>query len=675
MLDAFRKPRNSRRAGLSAALIACGSVLLLQGQLRRDAEQTDRSSHASVEQLGSLLRDVADYGHFDALPGLVRGWVRTEPAVLQVTVLAADGRPLASAERPVPGELRRVYQASVDTADAGRVQLTVVLDGAVEAARRAAMSRKAAGEAVLLALFIWVVIVLASAQRSAARRYRVLLATNRLLLTGETEADLLKKICDVAVSEGGFVLAWIGLVQGGLPMTTAAASGPGQGYLEGLELSDDEALEQGRGPAGRAIRSRQAVFCNDFESDPTVAPWAKKAHAHGIRSSVALPLRHDGQLLGLLSLYSAERGAFSPAEIALVEQMAVDISLGVEYLRRGAELSSGLDRLRQIETTVHAGSFRFTLPEGSLWCSDGAASLLGRAPGSSVLGSADGSDAGADPAASLHELIAAATSSGEIEYDLPIAGPADQMRWLRVVGVVERSTDGRVEVRGLVQDVSERKSLEVAITHVADAERQQIASELHDNLGQVLTGTSLLVRTLENRATAEGGPLRIDLQQVGQFLQQALRICRTLAHSSMPDLVHGLGAALAELARQTTATGVACDARVAPAANALHGEQAIALYRIAQEAVTNALKHGSPSHIVIELRESGNLIELLVTDDGTGMPPRSDSPAAGLGQRTMRYRAARAGGTIAFRSSPDGGVTVHVRVRRVTHFGSPQTVP
>jgi signal transduction histidine kinase len=266
----------------------------------------------------------------------------------------------------------------------------------------------------------------------------------------------------------------------------------------------------------------------------------------------------------------------------------------------------------------------------------------------------------ADPASALWDL--GSGGSGGIEFDVPLVGDGGPVRWLRVTGAAEPFAGGGAEIRGLVQDVSERKSLEIGITRVADAERQRIATELHDNLGQVLTGTSLLVTTLETRARAVDAALHADVRQIGELLQRALRVCRTLAHGSMPDLVHGLGAALEDLARQTQATGIACASNVAPDARGLHGEQAIELYRIAQEAVTNALKHAGCRRITIDLRMHGQLLELAVADDGTGLqsdPADSD----GLGHRTMRYRAARAGGTITFATGPEGGLAVQVRVR------------
>ena len=244
---------------------------------------------------------------------------------------------------------------------------------------------------------------------------------------------------------------------------------------------------------------------------------------------------------------------------------------------------------------------------------------------------------------------------------MPLAPGGEPLRWLRVTGAVEMLAGGATEIRGLVQDVSERKSLEIGITRATDSERQRIASELHDNLGQILTGTSLLVTTLDARAAALDAALGADVREVSKLLHRALKVCRSLAHGSVPDLVHGLGVALDDLARQTSVAGIECEASIAPVARALHGGQAIELYRITQEAVTNALKHAGCTRITIDLRMRGRLLDLTIADDGDGLQPGADG-SGGLGHRTMRYRAARAGGTILFGPGPAGGLAVRVRV-------------
>jgi signal transduction histidine kinase len=660
LIEALRRPRLARRiAAVTLVIVAIVATALYAGLGVQSAEHA-RRTRASLKQLSGLLQDIAGPGVPAAIPALVRGWLHTEVGVVRVTVHDPQGHLLADVEHePVP-ELETSYRTMVVLASGDVLRVDVVMDDTTAIAARRDLIRRVVVEGIVICLVGWALLVFAEARRAAVRRYRVLVATGRLLLSGTSELDLLRRLCELAAGEAGYALAWIGLARPDGQITPVASAGHALAYLDGLRLSMDPESQLGQGIGGRALRARATAFCNDFARDPAMAPWAAAARTHGIRASIGVPLVHGDACLGLLSLYSGEVGFFTAAEVGLAEQMAADISLGIDYLRRGASLAETIDRLARIERQIHAGSFRFRLPEGTLWCSDGAGRLFGRPTGTSVVEPPAEGALDADPATALYDLTVA-TTAGDIEFDVPLAPGGEPLRWLRVTGAVEMVPGGATEIRGLVQDVSERKSLEIGIARATDSERQRIASELHDNLGQILTGTSLLVTTLGVRAAALDAALSAEVRQVSELLHKALKVCRSLAHGSVPDLVHGLGVALDELARQTSATGIACEASIAPVARALHGGQAIELYRITQEAVTNALKHAGCTHITIDLQMRGRLLDLTIGDDGDGMQPGADS-SGGLGHRTMRYRAARAGGTILFGPGPGGGLAVRVRV-------------
>ena len=648
-----------RIVAFTAAVVLAVATALYLG-LRTQAIEQARLTQDSLTQLSGLLRDIAGPGVPAAIPALVRGWLHTEAGVVRVTVRDPEGHLLADVEHEPAPEIRAAHRMTVVLASGDVLRVDVIMDATAAAAARRDLIREAVLEGTVLCLVVWALLLFADARRAAVRRYRVLLATSRLLLAGTSELDLLRRLCELAAGEAGYALAWIGLARPDGEIEPVASAGRALAYLDGLRMSIDPASPFGHGVGGRALRARSTTLCNNLARDKSMAPWANLAQANGIRSSIAVPLVHGDECLGLLSLYSGEARFFSAAEVGLAEQVAADIALRIDYLRRGARLAETIERLGRVEQQIRAGSFRFRLPEGTLWCSDGAARLLGRPSGTSIVESAAEGGTDADPATALYDLTAA-TAAGDIEFDVPLAPGGEPLRWLRVTGAVEMLAGGATEIRGLVQDVSDRKSLEIGIARATDSERQRIASELHDNLGQILTGTSLLVTTLDARAAALDPALGADVREVSKLLHRALKVCRSLAHGSVPDLVHGLGAALDDLARQTSATGIVCEASIAPLARALHGGQAIELYRITQEAVTNALKHADCTRITIDLRMRGRLLDLTIADDGDGLQPGADT-SGGLGHRTMRYRAARAGGTILFGPGPAGGLVVRVRV-------------
>lgn len=652
-------------AAIAAVLQVGGSVYLSREEWRNELAAAQTAADEDVNRLSALLRGALQLGRYEDLGPLLQSWGRTEPALALVRVEAANGLVLGEFARPELRGQQLTHVGSIPYGYRGDAHLTVVTDMTAAEARRARFATELALADVMIGAAIIVVSVLLVAVRNSARRYRTLLAANQLLLGGASGPELLKDVCAVAVREGAFRLAWIGLIDRDVFIHPTAAAGPALAYLEGLQVSSDANLAEGRGPVGIALRSGKTCVVNDFLRDPASAPWAERARRFGIRSSISLLLSLNGRQLGVLSLYSGERGHFDKAEIALVEQLAADISHGLEHLRRGAELEQSLTQLRQIESTVRAGAFGFTLPGRTMWCSAGAATLLGRPEGTQQVADAETTADGRDPAADLLDLAAAAANNAaEFEFDLPVVVRGASVRWLRVGGVRSRSGEGTLEVRGMLQDISERKSLEVELTRAADLERQRLASELHDNLGQVLTGASLIVTAAERHVPPGADALRADITRAGELLRDSLNLCRTLAHDMAPFLAGGLGASIENLAARTTTDGVTCLAAITPAARAMAGEQALELYRITQEAVTNALKHGRCTHIWIEVAVRGHLLELSVRDDGIGFGGADADGLAGLGQRTMRYRAARAGGTILFRDEPGGGATVLVRVRR-----------
>jgi signal transduction histidine kinase len=257
----------------------------------------------------------------------------------------------------------------------------------------------------------------------------------------------------------------------------------------------------------------------------------------------------------------------------------------------------------------------------------------------------------------------AAQAGNPIDIDLPLrVGPLAR-RWIRLFGVPKRRDDGKTEISCTLQDISERKRLEAEVMAAADTERRRLASELHDNLGQILYGTSLLLAAIAREAKASESALSDKIDQTTSAMNEAMQVCRTLAHGAAPIVDGGLSAALRELATRTAVTGVRCIAVTSDAVNAvIPGAPALELYRIAQEAVTNALKHAQCRSIEIQLALRATAVELLIHDDGAGLELRGAGGEEGIGLRTMRYRAARAGGTLELRSSRGHGTIVRVLV-------------
>ncbi len=188
------------------------------------------------------------------------------------------------------------------------------------------------------------------------RLYAVLSETGKAIIHAVDRNTLFEDVCRVAVEHGGFLLAWIGVVNRETGLVEPVASHGKTGYLRGIRISAGEEPD-GRGPTGLAISNGNHYICNDFHSDPCTKPWHKRALAGGIRSSAAIALKLNGRAIGALTIYAGEKNFFKWQFIHLLQQMAADISFALDNMereerRRKTELALRLEtaeRLRTVE--------------------------------------------------------------------------------------------------------------------------------------------------------------------------------------------------------------------------------------------------------------------------------------------------------------------------------------
>lgn len=210
----------------------------------------------------------------------------------------------------------------------------------------------------------------------------------------------------------------------------------------------------------------------------------------------------------------------------------------------------------------------------------------------------------------------------------------------------------------LVRDITERRALEQAVANAAEQERARIARELHDGLGQQLGGLLFLMNGLYRDLQAAFAPQAETVAQLRDELSTAINQARDLSHElyAVPPQPDGLMQALDNLAeRVSNSHGIASE--FASDTVLVHDPTVAShLYRVAQEAVHNALKHSHATRIWIELTQQSDSVELRVRDNGIGFSPESDS--RGLGLRTMEQRARLMGGRLRVQAQRGAGVEV-----------------
>ena len=191
-----------------------------------------------------------------------------------------------------------------------------------------------------------------------------------------------------------------------------------------------------------------------------------------------------------------------------------------------------------------------------------------------------------------------------------------------------------------------------------EGERLRVARELHDGVGQSLTGLLLQV---EHAAAAPPDERDARLEEVRASARAALEDVRGIAQQLRPQVLDDLGLHAALVALCTAFardTGIPVRRGLAPGDLDLDAEAELTVYRIAQESLTNVARHAGASSVEVVLEPVGSAVRLLVQDDGRGLGDQA--PRAGGGIRGMRERALLVGGTLRLSSPPDGGTMVQL---------------
>jgi PAS domain S-box-containing protein len=219
----------------------------------------------------------------------------------------------------------------------------------------------------------------------------------------------------------------------------------------------------------------------------------------------------------------------------------------------------------------------------------------------------------------------------------------------------------------VVEDVTQRRELEREIIDIANREQRRIGNDLHDGLGQELTGVALMLRGLVGRLRKEGSPSVADAEEIVALVNNTIESARSLARGLSPVSVErgGLPSALRALAtrmREIYGTQLRFRSKIWPQLT-LDSSASNHIYRIAQEAVNNAIKHGHAREVIIDLHVTGESVTLIVSDNGTGLPPGANL-SSGMGLKIMRYRATMLGGEVRTENRPEGGTRIILSCRQ-----------
>jgi signal transduction histidine kinase len=225
--------------------------------------------------------------------------------------------------------------------------------------------------------------------------------------------------------------------------------------------------------------------------------------------------------------------------------------------------------------------------------------------------------------------------------------------------VEERTVDLHEANLQLKHVLQERQRLENELLEIAENERRRIGFDLHDDLGQKLTGVSMMIKGLEQQLSAQNHPLAADAGRVSGLVEELTQRAHDFADQFIALNAEGsdLPSVLEQLAANVKRMfGIACDCRIDATIPALSEQVIMHLYKISQEAMSNAIKHGKAKRVSIGLSNGGQTLRLTIENDGAPFSPTASKHRLGL--RIMRYRANSIGATLEIKALEKAGTAV-----------------
>lgn len=254
----------------------------------------------------------------------------------------------------------------------------------------------------------------------------------------------------------------------------------------------------------------------------------------------------------------------------------------------------------------------------------------------------------------------------QLEFETEIGYPSGPKFVHVVITPDEEESGGIAGWFASITDITEQKALEREVVRAAEAEQQRVGSELHEGICQELIAAGFTAKGLQRRLEKDGSALASTMEALTMSISQTAAYARQLAHGMNPvvNVPDGLEHALKQFAIGT-AERHQIDCRLKCKSPVMIHDPVIntQLFRIAQEAVHNAIKHSKATRIDVALTETDSDICLVVTDNGCSLPVGEDS-SAGFGLRRMRYRAGLIHGYLSIQNRKGGGTEIICQVAK-----------
>jgi PAS domain S-box-containing protein len=512
----------------------------------------------------------------------------------------------------------------------------------------------------------------------ANRLYFFISHINQMIVRTRDEATLFKEACQIAVSEGKFRMAWIGMIDEKtnrvIPLMHA---GDDSGYPSFI----NQALVQDKYNEADLITNQldreKYIVCNDIEKDSRLAHCKEEALGRGYRSFMSLPIKISGKTVGLFSFYADTKDFFDAAEMALLEEATSDISFALEVFEKeklrskaAAEIKIAVERYDILAQATSDTIWDWNIANNTMLYNEGITKMFGY-KASEVENVVDwwNEKLHPDDFKKVTELVEDVFEKGlqkfQVNYRFRCADNTYKHIFDRAY--VQFDDNGNpCRMIGAMQDITYQVDEEIrtskAIIDAQEQERNFIGGELHDNVNQILAGSVLALSMVKEKNT--------DTRQSFEFIQMgkghimnAIEELRKLSHKLAPASFDdsSLKDAFEELLQTFNVNNqFNIKLNFDEKCNAVDGDIQINLYRILQEQIKNIVKYAAATEIEITIKRSGELVQLRVVDNGKGF--NTKTAKKGIGLSNIKKRAESFSGKFILRSSPGKGCEIMVEI-------------
>jgi PAS domain S-box-containing protein len=521
------------------------------------------------------------------------------------------------------------------------------------------------------------------------RLYHFTSRINHLMAHLSSEQSVYEEVCKIAVEIGEFKMAWVGIIDQHRYVHAVAFAGAEDGYLSKItpiNVSPDAA----EGPCARVVRTNAYVHCNEIASDPLMGQWAKDAIRRGYRSSILLPIRKFDEVIGSFNLYSGEVNAFDENEIKLLQEATDDISFTVENIERGRMLDKAAQQMRTEK--ILTDSMINSLP-GIFYLYDRAGKFVRWNKNFEIV-----SGYTSDEIPNMHpidffhesekmllkERIERVFDDGYADVTADFF-TKEKKRIPYFFNGRKINFDAKDYLIGMGIDISERVTAEKQLMERADEvsklteylqnvreeERTNIAREIHDVLGQQLTGLKIDSAWIRKRIESDAAAAD-RVTEMMALIDDTIKTVRRLSSELRPGILDDLGLVAAlewQSADFEKRTGIKTVFRSTDSDIELGEKTSTNIFRVYQESLTNVARHAQASEVLTSLALQNDSIVLTIQDNGIGFNPDDSKHRKSLGLIGMRERARMMEGEL--RIEPDAGkgtiVTLRVPYNK-THF-------